>query len=72
MVRHGIRKPRVLKVRCYADHMNDLNEYLAVFPGEKASDKICETELNKMFLNSMPTRYIRQAYVQGFYFESIT
>ena len=52
--------------------MNDLNEYLAVFPGEKASDKICETELNEIVLNSMPTRYIRQAYVQGFYFESIT
>ena len=30
-----MRKPCVLKVRQYADHFIDLNEYLALFPGAK-------------------------------------
>ena len=35
----GMRKPHSLKVRRYAAHMIDLNNYLAVFPREKASVK---------------------------------
>ena len=42
----GMGKSRRLKVRCYTAHLIDLNEYLAEFPGAKASDKIGETELN--------------------------
>ena len=34
--------------------MTDLDEYLSVFPGAKESDKICQTGLNEIFLNSMP------------------
>ena len=41
-----IRKPRVLKSRHYANCLVLLDEYLAVFPGAKISDKICVTELN--------------------------
>ena len=52
--------------------MIDLNGYFSVLPGAKSSEKICETELNVILLNSMPNSWIRQAYVQGFYFESIT
>ena len=43
-----------------------------MLPGAKASDKICETELNEMLLNSMPNSWIRQAYVQGFNCKNIT
>ena len=32
--------------------MIDVNEYLADLPGAKSSDKIGETELNKILLNS--------------------
>ena len=71
-MRHRMRNPHGLKLRRYAAHMNDLNVYLDVLPGTKKSDKICETELNEMFLNIMPNIWIRQAYVQGFDCESIT
>ena len=39
-MRRGMRKPRELKVRRYSDLMININEYLVVFPGAKASDKI--------------------------------
>ena len=32
----GMRKPRKLKVRRYADRMININEYLDIFPGEKS------------------------------------
>ena len=71
-MRRGTRKPRELKVRRYDDCMIDLNEYLALLPGAKASDKISEMELNGIILNRMPNVWSRQAYVQGFDFEYIT
>ena len=36
------------------------------------NDKISVTKLNEILLNSMPNIWSRQAYVQGFYCESIT
>ena len=35
----GMRTPRELKLRRFADHMIDINEYLTVFPGAKESEK---------------------------------
>ena len=61
-MRHRMRKPCGLKVRCYDARMIGLNSYLDVFPEAKASENICETELNENVLNSIP-----KAYVQGFY-----
>ena len=52
--------------------MIDLNDYLYVFHGAKASYKICETELHGNLFNSMPNIWIRQAYAQGFYCKNIT
>ena len=66
-----MKRPHGLRVRRYAACMIDINNYLAVFPGAKASNKICETVFNGIILNSRPNRWIRQEYVQGFYFESI-
>ena len=37
---HGMRKPRELKVRCYAACMINLNEYFSVFLGAKANEKL--------------------------------
>ena len=71
-MRHGMWKPRGLKVICYANCRIDINNYLAVLPGSKASGKIYDTELNEIMLNSMPNSWIRKACVQGFYCESIT
>ena len=43
-----------MKVRRYSDCMIYLNEQVAAFSGEKASDKIGDTELNKILLKTMP------------------
>ena len=64
-------KPRGLKERQHAARLIDINKYLAVLPGEKASEKTCVTELNKMFSNIMSNIWINQTYVQGFEYESI-
>ena len=44
---HGTRKPLELKLRRYADCLIDLNDDMSDFPVSKASDTICETELNE-------------------------
>ena len=64
--------PNGLKVRRYSASMIDLNNYLVVFPGAKASEMFCDTELDGFVLNSMPKIRINQAYVQRFDFESNT
>ena len=71
-MRRGIRKPLKLNVRRYAARLIDLNEYLAAFPVARASDNIGETDLNEILLNSMPNGWSNQAYVQGFYYKTIT
>ena len=53
-MRRGMGKLRGLKVICYADCIIEFNEYLDVLPGEKASEKIFETELDKKLLNIIP------------------
>ena len=65
-MRFVMRKPRKLKVICYAACMIELNKYLAVCSGTNANDKIGEMEMNEMILNIIPNVWIRQAYVQGF------
>ena len=70
-MRHRMRNPQGLKVRSYADHLVDINEYLAVFPRANISDKICVTKLNEFLLNNMTNSWSKQAYVQGFECEYI-
>ena len=67
----GMRKSHKLKVSCYAVIMGELNGYLDIFPGSKASDIFRETELNEIIPHSMPNGWIRQAYVKRFYFEAV-
>ena len=40
---HGMKKPRGLKVRCYAACNIDINKYLYSFPGSKSSEKNGDT-----------------------------
>ena len=61
----------ILKVRRYAAHLIDLDEYLASFPGATMAYKIGVTELNTILLKSMPNIWYNQACVQGFDCESI-
>ena len=70
-MRRGMSKPRGLKVGWNAARLIDINEYLAYFPGAALSEKIVVTELNEILINSMPNSWIKQAYVQFFYWKSI-
>ena len=67
-----MKKPQSLTVRRHAARLIDLNDYLASFPGATLTDKIGVTELNEILIKSMPNRWYKQAYVQGFDCESIT
>ena len=67
-----MKNPRSLKVRLYAARLIDLNEYLASLSGSTMADKMGITELNEILLNSMPNRWSKQAYVQGFDCETIS
>ena len=65
-MRCGMRNSRKLKVRRYDACIIDLNEYVSAFTGANESDKISETELKKVILNSMPNRCSKKEYVQVF------
>ena len=41
-IQRGMSNPRGLKLRCYSARMIDRNDYLAVLPGGKSSEKFCE------------------------------
>ena len=69
---HGMRDQHSLKMRRYAARFVDLNDFVAMFPGANISYKICVTELNDIFLNSMPSIWSTKLYVQVFDGESIT
>ena len=60
-----MKKTRSLRVRRYASHLIDLNEYLASFTGATMDDSMGVTESNKILLNSMSNRWSKQAYVQS-------
>ena len=66
-----MKKTRSLKVRRCAARLIYLNENLASFLGATMSDKIDVTKLNEIIINSTPTIWYKQAYVQGFDYESI-
>ena len=71
-MRHGVGKPRGLKLSCYTARLIDHNKYLALFPGTNLTDKIGVTELDEILLNSMPNSWLNQVYVQVFDCEYIT
>ena len=67
-----MRNPCKLKVGCCAAHLVGINYYLYPFSGAKTSYMIGKTELNEKNLRSIPNGWINQAYVQGFYCETIS
>ena len=46
VIQHSMRNLLELKVRCYADIIDEINEFLTVFIRGKESDKTGEIELN--------------------------
>ena len=71
-MRLGMEKPHSLSIRRYEVLLIDLHEYLESFPGATLNDKTSLTDLNEILLRIMHTSWYRQAYIQGFDFESIT
>ena len=70
-MRRCMKNPRSLKVRRYAVCLIDLNEYLASVPGSTMADNMRVTGLNEILLSSLTNSWWKQAYVQGFDFETI-
>ena len=71
-MRCGMRKPSGLNVRQFTARLNNINKYLALFPGSTLSERNGMTKFNENFLNSVSNSWIKQAYVQGFDCEFIT
>ena len=72
MMSRVMRKSRELKLRRYAAILVNLNEYFSALLGEKASDKIGETDINEIIFYSMPNEWSKQVYVKGFDCKTIT
>ena len=70
-MRQGMNNSRELKVGHNTSHMIYIVEYLYVLPGEREGDKIDETELNDILVKIMTIVLSKQAYVQGFDWETI-
>ena len=65
-MRRGMRKPHGIKVGLYVASLIDMNECGILF------EIFCVTEINNFFLNSIPTRWSKQAHVQVFDCDYIT
>ena len=66
VMHYGMRKLHILT------HLIDINEYVALFPGEQPTENFGMAELNEILLNSTPNSWSKHSYVQVFYCESIT
>ena len=60
MMRRGMSNTFQLKLRRYSDRMIKFNEYFDVLPEAKASDRIGDTGLNEIILNSMKNGWSKQ------------
>ena len=69
---HIMRKSHTFKIRCYAEHMVELNEYLDIFTGSDIDNKICEGEPNEILMNNTPNGWDNQDFMQGFDSETAT
>ena len=49
--------------------LSDINNYLPSFLGSNDSSKTEEEELNYILLHAAPNGRVKQAYLQGWYFE---
>ena len=71
-MRRRTKNLRSLTIWRYMARLINLNKYLASFPEATLTVKISVIEWNKIILNSMRNSWSKQAYVQLFYYESIT
>ena len=70
-LRHGMRNPIKLKIRRYAAHLIELNEYLNIFPGSNMNNKIGGTELNEILLHNVSHGWGDQDFRWGFDFKYV-
>ena len=67
-----MKNPCELSLVHYAPRTIKLNEYFAALPIGKLSEKIGDTELNKILLISVPNIWSKKVYVKRFDCETIT
>ena len=67
----GMNKPRTLKTGRHAAHLNELNDYLAIFTGLDATNKCFGAKLNKNLLYSTTIHWVKHTFLKVFGFKYV-
>ena len=62
---------RTLNIRHCKKRLTNINEYLAILPGLNNPNNMDEVDLNGTHIHIIPNGWSKQAYLQGFSFESV-
>ena len=68
-MRRAMSKPRKILFKRFSDRLTELNNYLPLFHGLRASKKIPPEELNKIILHTVTDGWAKQSCLQGWYFK---
>ena len=66
----SMRKPQDIPFRRFAARLRELNNYLPLFPIYSSAKKMLPEYLNKIILHAVPNVWEKQAYLQGWEFET--
>ena len=66
----AMHKPRELPFKWFVAHFTELDNYLPLFTGLSASKNIPPEELNNILLHTIPNDWKKQAYLQGWDFDT--
>ena len=69
-MRRAMRKPCEIPFKYFAGRITELNNYPPLFTAYSASKKIPPGELNKILLHTVPNGREKQAYLQGWDFDT--
>ena len=64
-----MQKPWDLPFKHFSARLTELNNYLPLFPGSGAANKIPPEEHNDILLHAVPNGWEKQVYLQGWDFE---
>ena len=65
VMRRSMRKPQGLPFKCFSARLTERNNYLTLFPGSSATNKMPPEDFNNILLHAVPNGWAKQAYLQG-------
>ena len=68
-MRCAMCKPREILFKLFSARLTELNNYLPLFLGLSASNKMHPEELNEILLHAVLNGWAKHAYLQSWYFE---